>query len=290
MKIAIVGGSGKMGQWCAEFLVRNGMDVLLLGRNREKLEAVKWHMSVEISSHPMAVSSADVVLISVPMDDFEDTIKHYQPYITSQQTIIEITSVKVKPIEVMHRYLQNENVLGAHPMFGPGARDIANHNFILTPTTPQENRIASKVRAFLEARGARVSLMTPREHDETMAAVLGLPHIVALISADTLLSLGGFERFEKIGGTTCKLMLMLADSVLSEDPQLYASLQMNLPGMSEIHKLVLSKSRAWADMVMEKDREGFIEKMDSLKKKREEADPDFRKAYESMYRLEDRQV
>ena len=123
-----------------------------------------------------------------------------------------------------------------------------------------------------------------------MAALLGLPHIVALISADTLLSLGGFERFEKIGGTTCKLMLMLADSVLSEDPQLYASLQMNLPGISEIHKLLLSKSGAWADIVAEKNRQKFIERMDALRKTREEADPDFRKAYEIMYRLEERQV
>jgi prephenate dehydrogenase len=289
MKIAIIGGSGKMGQWCTKFMLRNGMEVLLLGRNREHLEEIKQRITVEISSDPTAVSDADVVLISVPMDNFKETVIHYQPYITSQQTIVEITSVKVMPVEVMHRYLHNENILGVHPMFGPGAKDVANHNFILTPTTPCESKLADKVRCFLEARGARVSLMTPGEHDETMAVVLGLPHMVALISADTLLSLGGFERFEKIGGTTCKLMLMLADSVLSEDPQLYASLQMNLPGMSEIHELLRSKSTAWANIVAEKDKQEFISKMETLRKKREEADPDFRKAYENMYRLEEHQ-
>jgi hypothetical protein len=52
----------------------------------------------------------------------------------------------------------------------------------------------------------------------------------------------------------------------------------------------LEKSGQWADIVAEKDRQRFIERMDSLRKKREEPDPDFRKAYESMYRLEERQV
>jgi len=97
--------------------------------------------------------------------------------------------------------------------------------------------------------------MTPGEHDDAMAVVLGLPHIVALISADALLSVGGFGRFDKIGGTTCKLMMMLADSVLSEDRQLYASLQMNLQGMGEIHNLLQTKLANWAEIVARKDRQ-----------------------------------
>jgi hypothetical protein len=64
---------------------------------------------------------------------------------------------------------------------------------------------------------------------------------------------------------------------------------MNLPGMSEIHELLRSKSTAWADIVAEKDKQEFISKMETLRKKREEADPDFRKAYENMYRLEEHQ-
>jgi prephenate dehydrogenase len=287
MKIAIIGGSGKMGQWAMGFLLKSNMDILLLGRSREKLERLKGNPKVEISSDPKMVANADVILFSIPIDSFEDTVSRYQPYITSHQTVIEITSVKEMPAEVMHRYLDNENILGVHPLFGPGAKDVANHNFILTPTTPNERKLADKVRSFLEVKGARVTIMTPKEHDEAMAVVLGLPHIIALISADTLLSLGGFDRFEKIGGTTCKLMLMLADSVLSEDPQLYASLQMNLPGMKEIHQLLLSKSASWANIVSDKDRQGFIDTMEALRKKREVTAPDFRQAYESMYRLEE---
>jgi prephenate dehydrogenase len=126
--------------------------------------------------------------------------------------------------------------------------------------------------------------MSPEEHDQTMAIVLGLPHMIALVAADTLLQLGSFEEFEKIGGTTCKLLLMFADSVLSEDPELYASLQMNLSGMSEIHDGFRENMAVWTELVRGKDKQAFIEKMSALAEKRSGADPEFKKAYQKMYR------
>jgi prephenate dehydrogenase len=128
-------------------------------------------------------------------------------------------------------------------------------------------------------------MMTPGQHDETMAVVLGLPHIVALVAADSLLALGDFGRLESFGGTSCKLLLMLADSVLSEDPDLYASLQMNLHGMSDIHWLMHEKLAAWADIVKKGDKQAFINRMVSLKKQREQAGSDPLVAYENMYRM-----
>ena len=41
MKIAIIGGSGKMGQWFARFLKNEGHDVLIIGRDGERLKVVQ---------------------------------------------------------------------------------------------------------------------------------------------------------------------------------------------------------------------------------------------------------
>ena len=79
-------------------------------------------------------------------------------------------------------------MLGIHPVYGPGARDIVEQNFVLTPTNEKETALAPNTRQYLEARGARVTLMTPREHDKMMAVVLGLSHFIALVSIDTLLN------------------------------------------------------------------------------------------------------
>jgi len=273
-----------MGQWFARFLAGEGNDILLLGRDANKLREIRPRLGVDISTKIADVASADLVIISVPMDAFESVVGQYGAHIAPGRAVIEVTSVKVAPVAAMHRHLNTNKVLGVHPMFGPGAKDFAGHNFILTPTNEAETSFAEKVKSYISNRGGKVSLMSPEEHDRTMAIVLGLPHMIALVAADTLLQLGDFEAFERIGGTTCRLLLMFADSVLSEDPELYASLQMNLGGMSDIHDRFRKNMAAWAELVRGKDKQAFIEKMSALAKKRSGADPEFKKAYQKMYR------
>ena len=286
MRVAIIGGSGKMGRWFANFLLKDGKEVIITGRNEKKLLEAREQLGVETtSSLSSAVKSADVVLISVPIDNFEEVVKQLQPHLHPKQVIIDITSIKVFPVETMHKYIKTGLVLGAHPVFGPGARDIVNQNFVLTPTNEKETALAQKIKQYLEARGARATLMTPHEHDEMMAVILGLSHFIAIVSADTLLSFDSLKQMEAIGGSTYKVLLTLAESVISEDPEFYVSLQMNLPKMTEIEELFQRSLKTWADIVKNKDRQEFIKRMNALKDRLEKSIPDFRKAYENMYKL-----
>lgn len=285
MKVAIIGGSGKMGRWFANLLVKEGKEVLITGRNKQKLLEAKEQLGVETSTTIEAVKGADVVLISVPIDNFETAVKELQPHIRPEQIILDITSIKVSPVTIMHRYLKAASVLGTHPVFGPGAKDLVNKNFVLTPTNDKETALAEKVKQYLNKLGARVTLMPPQEHDEMMAVVLGLAHFIGIVSAETLLSLGKLKPMGNIGGGTYKLLLTLAESVVSEDAEFYASLQMNLPGMTEIEELFLRNSATWADIVRNKDQSEFVKKMNALRSSLEKGDPDFRKAYENMYKL-----
>lgn len=285
MKVAIIGGSGKMGRWFANLLVKDGKEVLITGRNERKLLEAKQQLGVETSTSIAAVKNADVVLISVPIDSFEAVVKQLQPHIRPEQIILDITSIKASPVAIMHRYLKSASILGTHPVFGPGARDMVNKSFILTPTNEQETALAQKVEKYLETRGARVTFMTPEEHDEMMAIILGLSHFIGLVSAETLLNLGKLKPMENIGGSTFRLLLTLAESVISEDPEFYASLQMNLPKVAEIEELFQKNSATWASIVKNKDRAEFVRKMTALRSALEKSDPDFRKAYENMYKL-----
>jgi prephenate dehydrogenase len=185
----------------------------------------------------------------------------------------------------MHQHLKTGLVLGAHPLFGPGARGITNQNFVLTPTSDEERILAQKVKEYLETRGARVSLMTPEEHDQKMAVILGLSHFIAIVSADTLLSANKSKLPEPIGGITYRVLLTLVESVISENPELYASIQMNLPDITEIEELFYKKVGEWAGLVKNKDRRKFVQQMNLLKDRLEKSDPDFGKAYENMYKL-----
>ncbi len=285
MRVAIIGGSGKMGRWFANFLLKEGKEVIITGRNERKLLEAKRQLGVEVATNVEAAKSAEAILISVPIDNFEEVVEQVSPYIRPEQVIIDITSIKVFPVETMHKHIKAGLTLGTHPVFGPGAKGIANQSFVLTPTNERERTLAQKVREYLETRGAKVTLMTPQEHDEMMAVILGLSHFIALVSADTLLSFDKLKQMEAVSGTTYKVLLTLVESVISEDPELYASLQMRLPNMMEIEKLFQKRGQVWVDLVKNKDRQEFVKRMKALRGRLEEVNPDFGKAYENMYRI-----
>ncbi len=285
MRVAIIGGSGRMGRWFANSLLKDGKEVVITGRNERKLLDAKQELGVEVATNAEAVKRADVILISVPIDNFEPVVQELQPYIHPKQVVIDITSIKVFPVEIMHKHIKTGLTLGTHPMFGPGARSMAKQNFILTPTDEKERALAQRVREYLLVRGARVTLMTPQEHDEMMAVILGLSHFIAIVSADTLLSLGGLKQRDTISGTTYKLLLTLVESVLSEDPEFYASLQISLPNMTKIEELFQGSSKTWAELVKNKDRRQFVHRMNILRDKLKKENPDLGKAYQNMYKI-----
>ncbi|MFH1663056.1 MAG: prephenate dehydrogenase [Chloroflexota bacterium] len=285
MKVAIIGGSGKMGSWFARLLLEEGKDVLLIGRSKPKLEKAKSQLNVSITTDVEDAKQADVILISVPVDHFEETVKQLSPHTHPDQTILDITSVKMLPVEAMHKHIKRGRVLGTHPVFGPGARSLANQNFVLTPTDEQENRLAEKVKSYLETKEARVRLMTPREHDDMMAVILGLAHFIAIVSADSLVSFERLKEMETIGGITYKVLLTLVESVISEDPDLYASLQMNLPNLPDFENRFQKSCQYWAELVKQKDKQQFIHRMKAIREKLEANNPDFGKAYDNMYRI-----
>jgi prephenate dehydrogenase len=100
-----------------------------------------------------------------------------------------------------------------------------------------------------------------------------------------LLSLGRLKEAREVSGTSYRLLLTLVEAVVSEDPDFYSSLQMNLPGLAEIEEAFLAKARNWADIVKSSDANSFAQRMNDLKSRFAQEDPDFADAYGNAYRL-----
>ena len=243
-------------------------------------------MGVQVTTDNIAATeSADAILLSVPIENFETVVRQIGTHTRPEQLVMDVTSVKIFPVTIMHQHIKAGSILGAHPVFGPGAKDANCRSFILTPTNDTEASLALKVKDYLEARGARATLMSPEEHDDVMAVVLGLAHFIAIASADTLLSLDQLTQLGAIGGVTFKLLLTLTQSVITEDPDFYASLQMHLPKLAEIERSFQEKVTAWAELVAGKDEAQFARKMKTLKERFTELNPDLGSAYEDMYKV-----
>jgi prephenate dehydrogenase len=285
MKVAIIGGYGKMGEWLARFLLKEGKQVVISGRDPRKLRETAERLGVEAASNHEAVQQSDAVILSVPIDKFEQIVSDIAPYTSPRQLIFDVTSIKARPVEIMHIYIKKGAVLGVHPMFGPGADGIAGQRFVLTPTSKAEDETAARVRKYLEGKGAGVAVMSPDEHDELMAIVLGLSHFIALVTGDTLSGLGKLKQAREVSGTSYRLLLTIAESVASEDPEFYSSLQMNLPGLNKIEGLFAEKAGQWLNLVNKKEGRQFAQKMKEMRKRLAEADPDFKEAYRDLYGL-----
>jgi prephenate dehydrogenase len=285
MKVAILGGYGKMGRWFARVLLGEGLQVVIAGRDRAKLEQAARELGCECASNEEAVRQADAVVLSVPIGSFETIVREIAPSVRPGQYVFDITSVKSRTVEIMHKYLSACRVLGTHPMFGPGADGIAGQRFVLTPTDDGEKSLAAQIQGYLEDRGAGVAIMDPSEHDDLMGVVLGLSHFIALVSADTLLSMGKLKEAAAVSGTSYRLLLTLAEAVVSEDPDFYSTLQMSLPGMAKIEEIFVARADSWLELVKHGDRENFARRMSQLKSKFDAEDPGFADAYQNAYRL-----
>ncbi len=287
LKIAIIGGAGKMGQWFARLFLEDGMEVAISDSRNEQIRNEKITLVGDLRNNAEAIKNADVVLMSVPIDNFEVAIKEVSSHVQSGQVVVDISSIKARPIELMHKYITKGLVLGVHPMFGPGAVDLVNRNIIITPTSSAEKDLAQRVEYFFKKKGAHVFQIPPDEHDELMSIVLGLPSFIAIVSADTLLSLNRLQKTRDISGSTYKLLLMLTESIVTKDANLYASLQMVLPNIAEYENVFLTKVETWLEMVKNQDKIKFLDSLHVLENDFKRENPNYADAYENMYRIID---
>lgn len=287
MRVAII-GAGKMGRWFARLFKDEGYSVVVSSRTRSKAEALRNELGVELADTNVdAVEGADWILLCVSLDGLEPALKEVTSYIKAGQAVMEISSIKEIPVNMLHKYVTKGVTLGTHPVFGPGAKSLEGQNFVLTPVQEEEKRFAEEFKDWLEARGANVSLMVPRRHDRLMSLVLGFPHFVGLVAGDALLDNQDYAEAKKVGGATYQMLLTLAGAVAAEEPGFYSNLHMSLPEMEKIEGLFLDKVEEWLKLVKQKDCSGFRNKMEQVKKRLREVDPDYEKYYGLMYRLLD---
>jgi prephenate dehydrogenase len=287
LKVAII-GAGKMGRWFARFFKDEGYSVVVSSRTRIKAEALRDEFGVElVATNIEAVEGADWILLCVSLDGLEPALKEVGSQIKAGQVVMDISSIKEIPVNLLHKYVKNGVTLGSHPVFGPGAKSLEGQNFVLTPVNHEEKRFAEEFKNWLEARDARVAVMEPRRHDELMSLVLGFPHFVGLVAGDVLLDNQNFVAAKQVGGATYKLLLTLVGAVAAEEPMFYSNLHMSLPEVEKIEGLFLEKVEEWLKLVKNKDCSGFRGKMEQVQKRLRELDPDHEKYYQLMYRLLD---
>ena len=261
--VAIIGGSGLMGQWFSKLLISNGCKVMISGRRYQRSARIARTLGAfAAKSNEEAIKGADLVIISVMMRDFERTIRKLAPYLEGNQRIIDVTSVKSEPVRLMHRYLGRNLVLGTHPMFGPAA-EASGQNFVLTPTNRKEKAFAAEISRYLGRMGFNVVVMSPKRHDQMIGTMLSLTHFVGFVTGDTWRELH-IHKFMKTSSTSFRFLKSFVKSIVDASPELYSYLQVGVPDAYPAEKEFVKKSMEWAELARKGNDKKLRAKMSSL--------------------------
>ncbi|KFM19455.1 T-protein, partial [Marine Group I thaumarchaeote SCGC AAA799-D07] len=116
------------------------------------------------------------------------------------------------------------NPICIHPMFGPGVKKITNNNIILVPINDVKKELNVAKSLFL---GANFVTIDAAEHDKKIAVILGLTHLVNIAFASIIAKDEQILLTEKMSGTTFKAQKIIAESILSESPELIETIISN---------------------------------------------------------------
>lgn len=222
MKVAIIGGAGRMGSWFALHFSSRGIPTVLSDLNIDKARSVASRIGAETAESSIrAVADADLALICVPIDDIPGVIHEIASHLKKGAVLAEISSVKARAVKALRDVASlGVQPLSFHPMFGPAAPSLKNKTIIVVQVLDGnvEADIASSL--FEEAE---IVISEQEEHDRVMAALLSLTYFLNIAFAKVI-SEEDLTSMKRMAGTTFTVQLTNAEAVISEDPVLVASL------------------------------------------------------------------
>lgn len=174
MEVGLV-GFGNFGQFIVKFLKPyckiTVTDTTDLSKDATKL-GVTWGTLNQ-------VISKDIIVLGVPVQFLEGLLISIGSEINPFSLVMDVSSVKVKPVDMMLKYLpETTEIIGTHPLFGPqsGKNGIEGLNLVVCPVRTEN--FDKLVRFFSSILKLNVLERTPFLHDQQMAYVQALTHFI----------------------------------------------------------------------------------------------------------------
>ena len=212
-KITIIGAGGGMGLLFTKYFTDIGFEVTGHDIDNQK----KVRASVKSDSLIGSILQPDYVLLCTPTKATPEIIRLISKEMKRGAFLIEISSEKSKTVPALAKTPSKINPVCIHPMFGPGIRKIKGRNIICIPIKDAKKELATTKKLF---PGANFVTIDSTEHDKKIALILGLTHLMNLAFANILARDETITLTEKMSGTTFKAQRIIAESILTETPEL----------------------------------------------------------------------
>ncbi len=235
MKTIAVLGPGLIGGSILKAVQKFLPDVSLRAWARRE-EAADWIRNeglaeVVSTQIPEVVNQADLVILAMPVDFMADAVQQF-PQLSADVIVTDVGSVKAKVVDELEPLVSEKGgcFIGSHPMAGSektGIEFATEDLFVGAPvivTEPKNKNHAGRitnVQNFWQALGGDTTVLSAEKHDEAVAAISHLPHVIAAALArkvdsdfpDSLpLAAGGFRDTTRIAGGDAEMWRGILES------------------------------------------------------------------------------
>ena len=243
--VAVIGGNGAMGTLFARLFSDLGQDVLIA--------------DLDTTLTPKeAAGKADAVLISVPIRSTLEVISEIGPECREDGLLFDITSTKVEPVRAMCE-ASRSNVIGTHPMFGPGVHTLQEQRIVIVPGRLHEGSTWDQwLRTCIRARGLSILDATSEQHDRSMSIVQVLTHFSTEVLGLAMSRLGvSVDETLQFASPVYLIELLMTARHFCQSGDLYGAIHMANPNRREIADALEDSIRSWREAVDGNDQQAF---------------------------------
>ncbi|MCL5291524.1 MAG: prephenate dehydrogenase [Actinobacteria bacterium] len=224
-------GLGMIGGSLAAALSKYGADEFnIVGYNRTKASVgealARGYIDRGASSPTEAVENADIVVVATPVGVIEEMVSEIAASLKQGAIVTDVGSTKAKIVQEVEVMLPpGTHFVGGHPMAGSEREGInaanpdifKNAYYLLTPTPRTDMTAFRKLHAVVARTGANILAISPERHDEAVAFISHLPHLVSaalmnVAASETkqrenllMLTAGGFRDTTRIAAGNTRL-------------------------------------------------------------------------------------
>jgi prephenate dehydrogenase len=216
-----------------------------------------------------AVNGADLVLVAVPVNAMEACLSSIREGMTLDALVMDVGSTKTQITLSAQRAMRErfDCFVPAHPIAGKERHGVEHaeaglfdhHKTILTPSDQSDPQKVELATQTWMAVGSTVSIMTPNEHDQALAAVSHLPHLIAFAAvnaiaeqdkSDLILSLAGpgFRDFSRIAASAHSVWL---DIFLSNQTEVLSQLSLFKRAIADFESALVRKDSQSIEKLIE---------------------------------------
>ncbi|MGY5143808.1 MAG: prephenate dehydrogenase/arogenate dehydrogenase family protein [Candidatus Nitrosopumilus sp. bin_32a] len=219
-QVTVIGAGGQMGQWFSKYFTSKGFQVT--GYDSENKVSGK---DIKITESLVGgILKADYVVLCTPTRRTPEIIRLIAKEMKRDTYLIEISSEKSKVVSSLSKMPAKINPICIHPMFGPGTKTIKGQNIISVPIKDAKKELTVAKTLF---EGANFVTIDAAEHDKKIAVILGLTHLMNLVFANIISKDEKMNLTEKMSGTTFRVQKTLAESIMTESPELIETIIAN---------------------------------------------------------------